>query len=72
MEGQGGYFSRLMAGGTVLLWGLGVTLGFLAAIAAASFLWPIAQRCFAAALLSMMQSLRASAHADMSARVTDQ
>jgi hypothetical protein len=53
-EGQGGGFSRLMAGAIGLLWGLGVALGLLAAIAAASSLWPGAQLCFDLALLSMM------------------
>lgn len=55
-KGQGGWFSRLMAGAIVLLLGLGVALGLLAAIAAASPLWPIADLCFDLALLSMMVS----------------
>jgi len=56
MEGQGGWFSRLIAGAIVLLLGLGVALGLLAAIAAASSLWPDAQLCFDLALLSMTVS----------------
>jgi hypothetical protein len=55
-KGQGGCFSRLMAGAIVLLLGLGAALGLLAAIAAASSLWPIADLCFDLALLSMMVS----------------
>jgi hypothetical protein len=55
-KGQGGWFSRLMAGAIVLLMGLGVALGLLAAIVAPSSLWPIADLCFDLALLSMMVS----------------
>jgi hypothetical protein len=56
MEGQGGCFSRLMAGAIVLLWGLGCGVGLLAAIGAAASLWPIADLCFDLALLSIMVS----------------
>jgi hypothetical protein len=56
MAGQGGGTSRLMAGAIVLLWGLGVALGLLAAVAATSSLWPDAQLCFDLALLLMMMS----------------